>query len=418
MAEKVRWLRFQDGGQSYAVEADRVRSVEGCERLQLNPRPEGPLGWLLGIEGDLPVAALARAGQATRGQLAAWPPADKVESKVDSKGEQAVPRPILARGSGGGGRAVSEPIMSRPRRPGPASGQVIVLETASGTAGLWADAVTGREEVPVSLLRRLPPVAESRLFSRMARSAGRTSDIVLEVSPEAIAEQVAAGDFRLAPASASGGGFAREAGCGSATEPISPASAPGPGGELPAAAPETRRGRPVSAPTFDLPQAHGEGERRLLLFSTGRPRGLPFGLNARQALEMLRPRQVRPLPGAPPYLLGLVSWRGEPIAALDLDVRLGLARDSTTVRRLLVVRSRDQEEVAALVVDRMAAILQQPFRFRQAPPPPAMRADLLRGVFEEAGQPFLLPDIDRMLRLPPAAGEPAEAPGNAPSYWA
>jgi purine-binding chemotaxis protein CheW len=349
MSETVRWLRFQDAGQSYAVEEARVRSVEGSERLQLNPRPGGTAGWLLGVEGDLPVASLARAGRA---------------------GDER-------RGGRPGGR-----------RPGP-GGQVIVLDGGAGTAGLWVDGVTGREEVPVSRLRRLPPVARTGLFRRMAMpaaAAGVGGDIVLEIAPEAIREQVAAEDFR---------------------EPRSHA-----GKE---AEPDPHL---AAAPAFELPPVHGEGERRLLLFTTGRPQGLPFGLNARQALEMLRPRQVRPVPGAPAYLLGLVSWRGEPIAALDLEVRLGLARDPGTVRRLLVVRSRDQEAVAAFVVDRVVAILQQPFRSRRLPAPPAARAELLRGAFEEAGQPFFVPDIDRVLRLPPAPTEPAEVADGAASYWA
>jgi chemotaxis signal transduction protein len=394
----VRWLRFQDAGQSYAVDESRVRSVEGSQRLQLNPGPGGTAGWLLGVEGDLPVASLARAGQAG--------------------GEQRGRRPAF-------------------RRPGP-GGQVIVLDTGAGTAGLWVDAVSAPDDIPVSRLRHLPPVARTGLFRRMAKpavSAGVTGDIVLEIAPEAIREQVAEGDFRPAQVSAGAGGSDRQAGAqagrerrpGSDIEPASESS-----GE---AGPDSRASRDsrdseteaepdlasslaAAAPSFELPPARGEGERRLLLFTTGRPQGLPFGLNARQALEMLRPRQVRPVPGAPPYLLGLVSWRGEPIAALDLEVRLGLAHDPATVRRLLVVRSWDQEAVAAFVVDRVVAILQQPFRARRLPAPPAARADLLRGAFEEAGHPFIVPDIDRVLRLPPAAAEPAEVPDGAPSYWA
>jgi purine-binding chemotaxis protein CheW len=359
MSETVRWLRFQDAGQSYAVDEARVRSVEGSERLQPNPRPSGPLGWLLGVESDLPVASLSR-------------PA-RVEAREEGRFA-----------GGGGGEAARAPRfrMARPARP--AAGQVIVLETGGGTTGLWADAVSGREEVPVSRLRRLPPVAGTDLFCRMAMPAGPGGDIVLEVAPDAVRERTAAGDFRLPPV---------------------------PQG-LPAS--ETL---PTSPPVLELPPAHGEGERRLLLFATGRPGGLPFGLNARQALEMLRPRQVRPVPGAQPHLLGLVSWRGEPIAALDLEARLGLAGDPATVRRLLVVRSRDQEEVAAFLVDRVVAILQQPFRHRRLPLPPGIRADLLHGVYEEAGQSFILPDIDRVLQLPEAPGEPVEA-GGAPSYWA
>jgi chemotaxis signal transduction protein len=372
----VRWLRFQDAGQSYAVDESRVRSVEGSQRLQLNPGPGGTAGWLLGVEGDLPVASLARAGQ--------------------PEGEQRGRQPAF-------------------RRPGP-GGQVIVLDTGAGTAGLWVDAVAGRDELPVSRLRRLPPVACTGLFRRMAMpavSAGVGGDIVLEIAPEAIREQVAEGDWRPARGSA-GAGFGDEPGRDAGPEA---GREPGQGASR-AAGPEGGPDLPAAAPAFELPPAHGEGERRLLLFTTGRPQGLPFGLNARQALEMLRPRQVRLVPGAPPYLLGLVSWRGEPIAALDLEVRLDLAREPSTVRRLLVVRSRHQEEVAAFVVDRVVAILQQPFRARRLPPPPAARADLLRGAFEEAGHPFIVPDIDRVLRLPPAAAEPAEVADGAPSYWA
>jgi purine-binding chemotaxis protein CheW len=361
MSETVDWLRFRAAGHGYAVEERWVRAVEGCERLQLNPRPGGPSGWLLGIEGDLPVTSLARAARAP-GQ----PPA---------------------------------------RRPGP-GGQVIVLDAAGGTTGLWVDSVAGREEVPVARLRGLPPVARNGLFRRMALAGG---DIVLEVSPEATRDQVAAGDFRATER-------ASRTLDGEDTQPVLE------GGIQPMAGVDTPAdaGTPVSAPAFELPPVHGEGERRLLLFATGPEGRMPFGLNARQALEVLTPRQVRPVPGAPAYLLGLVSWRDEPIAAVDLEARLGLAPRTAAFSRLLVVRSRDREEVAAFGVDRVVTIRQEPFRYRQLPPPPDCRADLLRGVFEEAGQRFILPDIDRVLRLPPEPADStlADAPGSSASYWA
>src|ERR1700680_4170456 len=55
------WLPLRAAGEPYAVGAARVLAPLGTDRLQRNPVGHTPLGWLLGIEGDLPVLGLAAA---------------------------------------------------------------------------------------------------------------------------------------------------------------------------------------------------------------------------------------------------------------------------------------------------------------------------------------------------------------------
>ena len=81
--------------------------------------------------------------------------------------------------------------------------------------------------------------------------------------------------------------------------------------------------------------AEVEAERRALLtFNQGSER---YALDARSVQGVFRLRHLTPLPGAPPELAGVTSWRGHLLTVLDLARVLGLERSGLDDRVWVVV---------------------------------------------------------------------------------
>lgn len=97
----------------------------------------------------------------------------------------------------------------------------------------------------------------------------------------------------------------------------------------------SRREAPPAGETLDL-----------LFFSIGEER---FALEARFVLEHSRIADLAPLPGAPEPFVGIVPWRGEPLAAIDIR-RLfgGVLRGISDFPRMIVI-GETEAEVAILV---------------------------------------------------------------------
>jgi hypothetical protein len=141
MMEETDWLRLREAGEAYAVDVSQVLGDYGTERLQLNPTPNGALGWLLGIGGDVPVLNLP-------------------------------------------GTARRRPVTSR-----------IVLLAASRTVGVGIDIVEGTEVRPSADLHWLPRAIGGGFFKAAAVLGG---EVVLLLEPEGAAQAAAASDYRTA----------------------------------------------------------------------------------------------------------------------------------------------------------------------------------------------------------------------------
>jgi purine-binding chemotaxis protein CheW len=71
-----------------------------------------------------------------------------------------------------------------------------------------------------------------------------------------------------------------------------------------------------------------------------------------RVVEASRRVSITPLPSAPDVVLGMIVHRGEPIAAVDLRTRLGLALRAPRLTDQMVI-ARTQRRTVALVVDRV-----------------------------------------------------------------
>lgn len=106
-----------------------------------------------------------------------------------------------------------------------------------------------------------------------------------------------------------------------------------------------------------------------------------FAIDIQWVHQILRPRDVRPVPRALDFLRGVFAWRGEIVPLVDLPKRLALPASPLTERtRFLVVA--DGDELGALCVDSVKEILDVPEESVEPPPESfaGVRGDFISGI--------------------------------------
>jgi purine-binding chemotaxis protein CheW len=106
-----------------------------------------------------------------------------------------------------------------------------------------------------------------------------------------------------------------------------------------------------------------------------------FAIDIQLVRQILRPRDVRPVPRAPDFLSGVFAWQGEIVPLIDLPKRLALPASPLTGRtRFLVVT--DGDELGALRVDNVKEILDVPEESVEPPPESfaGVRGDFISGI--------------------------------------
>jgi len=341
----LRFVRCEAGNQRFALDTVWVRSIQRVDRLRPNP-----------AELD------------ARDQPMGW-----VEGPP---GEIPVYRLATLLGL---------PAQSNGRHR-----RVLVLQPVAGTPAAgepWALQVDRISQVIVALADRvttLPPVLAqpgNRFFQGVVR-LGET--LILLLAPDRVHPQ--AGWPALDP---------------ELTPPGPPFA--GPAGARPAGA--RARAGAVGA-------AARPGRGRMLLFTSRPPapgsRPVVYGLSITQVPEVLVPGTIVPVPGAPPYVRGLINWRHHPVPLIDLDARLGLPGDRLPPVRgpQRVLLARDGNLLGGLLVRPSIDAIRLPVENRPSdqPPAPARARDLVRAVFELADATLIVPDIRAVLLGAGAAG--------------
>lgn len=120
-----------------------------------------------------------------------------------------------------------------------------------------------------------------------------------------------------------------------------------------------------------------------------------YAVPAERVLEIVARVVLTPLPAVAPPILGVFSYRGAPMAAVDLRARLGHpARPPSRSDHFLLVRSARRD--VALVVDRVTTTA--PVAERKVWPPPLPARHLVGAVTLEDGV-LLIEDLDAALSL-------------------
>lgn len=127
-----------------------------------------------------------------------------------------------------------------------------------------------------------------------------------------------------------------------------------------------------------------------------------FAIPVDAVREILGTRPAAALPGAPPFLLGLIDVRGQSVPVVDLRVKLGLPAVTATDQTRIVVL---EAEVAGrplslgLVADRVFEVTALDEHAIDPPPEIGVRwrSDYIRGVGRRNGAFVVIFDLARLL---------------------
>jgi len=123
-----------------------------------------------------------------------------------------------------------------------------------------------------------------------------------------------------------------------------------------------------------------------------------YALESRHVQEVHPLRDLTPLPGTPPFILGIVNVRGRILPVLDLKKFFDLPeRGLTDLHRIILVRGHDLE--LGLLADVIVGVRSVAIASLQPSLPTltGIRADYLKGVDEER---LVVLDLDRLLADP------------------
>jgi len=121
-----------------------------------------------------------------------------------------------------------------------------------------------------------------------------------------------------------------------------------------------------------------------------------FGVEVHTVQEVLSYNEYTPVPLAPPAVGGLFNLRGQVIAAVDLRVQLGLARQAMKGPVMNVILRGDGEPVS-LLVDRIGEVVDLDDEAFELPPDTLAgpTRELVTGTFKMDGRLMLALDVNQ-----------------------
>jgi purine-binding chemotaxis protein CheW len=145
----------------------------------------------------------------------------------------------------------------------------------------------------------------------------------------------------------------------------------------------SRRRKVLRARANELAQTHDDdeiaGDRlELLEFELGPER---YAIDSSAVKEVYALKEITPIPGVPPYILGVVGVRGRIVSVVDLGRLFGSPpRDAALFTKAIVLKSATME--FAVLADEVAGMCRVPLDDLQASLPTltGMRKKYLRGV--------------------------------------
>ncbi len=82
-----------------------------------------------------------------------------------------------------------------------------------------------------------------------------------------------------------------------------------------------------------------------------------YGINVMQVREVLRVTEIAPVPGAPPYVLGIINLRGNVVTVIDTRSRFGLSvKEIDDASRIVIIES--EKQVVGILVDSVAEVVE------------------------------------------------------------
>jgi purine-binding chemotaxis protein CheW len=126
-----------------------------------------------------------------------------------------------------------------------------------------------------------------------------------------------------------------------------------------------------------------------------------YGIDIAEVQEIVAALPITRVPGASPFVRGVVNLRGRVIPIVDLRARLDLGRVEIDARSCIIVVRTDASRLG-LLVDRVSEVADIAPGDIDAVPDvgPAARTEFLRGIGRSGSHLRLLLDLQRVLTLP------------------
>jgi purine-binding chemotaxis protein CheW len=136
-----------------------------------------------------------------------------------------------------------------------------------------------------------------------------------------------------------------------------------------------------------------EAEANLVEFLSFRLGSEIYAVPLIRIQQIIKPRPVTLVPGAPEYILGIISLRGMVIPVFDLRRRLGLEpAEPTRQSRIIIVKLDEQGLMSGLLVDQVKEVARVPGDSIE--PTPAIFSDIegefLEGIARFKGQMLIV----------------------------
>ena len=131
---------------------------------------------------------------------------------------------------------------------------------------------------------------------------------------------------------------------------------------------------------------------------TFRLSGETYGINVMQVQEVLRYTEIAPVPGAPPYVLGIINLRGNVVTVIDTRLRFGLpSADTTDQTRIVIIEAENQ--VVGMLVDAVAEVVY--LRQSEIETTPNVGNDesakFIQGVCHKNDELLILVELEKMM---------------------
>jgi purine-binding chemotaxis protein CheW len=152
---------------------------------------------------------------------------------------------------------------------------------------------------------------------------------------------------------------------------------------------------PVVSGTEEREQLQEEQELEMLSFLLGNEE---YVVPVDRVREVLRPKEITPVPYTADYLLGVCSLRGTVMPVIDLNRRLGLAATAKDEKSRIIVVSLGQDDQVGLFVDRVRGVVRfMSSAVRPAPETVAQSAgaEFLKGIARKDDQLYILLDVEK-----------------------
>jgi len=120
-----------------------------------------------------------------------------------------------------------------------------------------------------------------------------------------------------------------------------------------------------------------DGEEQIVVFKLGEE---DYGIEINQVREIIRKREITPVPRQPPYVEGVINVRGTIIPVVNLKKRFGLPGDPSKQPHTIIVESGGG--LVGILVDSVSEVIRVPQDRIHDPPSVSMSVDsqYLRGI--------------------------------------